>query len=487
MLLTMLGFCRAESIRLKNGTMITADKVNEKDGKVDYTIGGTSYSVPKSTVSSIEHSATIGISIGTSKSGLIAPPLDSGLSLPTSSASHKVSHSQLAAALPRAPQTRSVDSSGLYAQVVNSSRVNERALYDIEAEGNAAKSSAAYFIAAQYTYDHSDGEAARKYMRRCIEFEPDQPELLEWYSVLLLDGGQHQEAVTQAEHAARKSPNSAEALFILGLAYYDSGRFSEAIESWKHAQTLHPSETITEYLEKAEREAAVEENFSEHEGTHFVLRYEGRKTGFRFPSELLYSLDRQYGELQRELGFSPDNTITVILYTEQQFFDVTQAPSWSGGLNDGKIRVPVRDLSGVTPQLESVLRHEMSHSFIHALTHGRCPVWLDEGIAQMSEPRSSSAFAAELAQLFQEHKYEPLRYLEGSFHSFSPAQASLAYAESLAATEYLRSTYGMASLRRMLDSLSEGETPEVALSHAVQANYAQFESGLGSYLARSAQ
>jgi tetratricopeptide (TPR) repeat protein len=490
MLVTMLGFCRAEAIHLKNGTIISADKVTEKDGEVNYTVGSTKYSVPKSAVSSIEHSATIGISIGTSQSGSIAPPVDSGSSLPASSANqggnHRVSHSQLAAVLPRAPQMRSVDSAALYAQIVSSSRVSERALYDIEAEGNLSKSSAAYFIAAQYAYNHGDAEAARKYMRRCVEFEPEQAALREWYSVLLLDGGQHQEAVAQAEHAVQRAPNSAETLFILGLAYYDSGRFTEAIENWKHAQALNPSEAITQYLEKAEREAAIEGNFSEHEGAHFALRYEGRKAGFRFASELLSSLDRQYVELQRELGFSPDSTITVILYTEQQFFDVTQAPSWSRGLNDGKVRIPVGDLSGITPQLESVLRHEIAHSFIHELTRGRCPSWLDEGIAQMAEPRSSSAFAADLEQLFRERKYAPLRYLEGSFHRFSPEQASLSYAESLAATEYLRSAYGMPSVRRMMDLLSEGEEPEAALSHAVQVNYAQFESGLSSYLAHNA-
>ncbi len=47
--------------------------------------------------------------------------------------------------------------------------------------------------------------------------------------------------------------------------------------------------------------------------------------------------------------------------------------------------------------------------------------------------------------------------------SFSPAQAQLAYAESLAAAEYLRSTYGMYALRRMLELLNEGEAPEAAL------------------------
>jgi hypothetical protein len=231
----------------------------------------------------------------------------------------------------------------------------------------------------------------------------------------------------------------------------------------------------------------VEGDFSEREGAHFVLRYEGRQTGFHFASELLYTLDHQYGNLQRELGFAPDRTITVILYTEQQFSEVTQEPSWADGLNDGKVRIPVRDLSGVTPQLEAVLMHEMTHSFIRSLTHGRCPQWLNEGIAQMEEPRRSSAFAAPLAQLFREGRQVTLHYLEGSFTRFSPAQAQLAYAESLAATEYLRSAYGMYALHRMLELLNDGEEPEAALSHAVQANYAEFERGLGSYLAKSAQ
>jgi hypothetical protein len=271
------------------------------------------------------------------------------------------------------------------------------------------------------------------------------------------------------------------------MADYDSGRFAEAIENWKRAQQLQPSEAIAGYLEKAEREAKVEGNFSEREGTHFVLRYEGRQAAFHFPSQLLYTLDRQYGELQRDLGFAPDSTITVILYTEQQFFDVTQAPSWAGALNDGKLRIPVRDLSDVTPQLESVLRHEMTHSFIHALTHGRCPTWLNEGLAQMEEPRSSGAFAAPLARLLHDGRAVPLRYLEGPFLRLSPAQAQLAYAESLAATEYLRSAYGMYALRHMLELLSDGEAPEAALNRAFRANYAEIESGLGEYLAKNAQ
>jgi len=288
----------------------------------------------------------------------------------------------------------------------------------------------------------------------------------------------------QAERALEKAPHSADAFQTVGLAYYDSGRLTDAIENWKRAQEIKPSPAIANYLAKAEREAAVEQRFNERDSKHFVLRYEGREAAFRFPSELLSTLDRQYGELQRELGFSPDSTVTVILYTQQQFFDVTQAPSWAGALNDGKLRIPVRDLAGVTPELESVLKHELTHSFIYALTHGRCPTWLNEGLAQMEEPRTSSMYAASLAQLFSNNQQAPLRVLEGSFIRFTPAQAQLAYAESLAATEYLRSTYGTNALRKMLELLSDGEAPEAALTKVTNNNYARFETGLGAYLAK---
>jgi tetratricopeptide (TPR) repeat protein len=494
MLMTLLGTSRADTIHLKDGTSVSATNITEKDGQVQYSAGGAQHSVPKSSVSSIEHGESFGLTIGTSKNGWIAPSKDSGPSHlvsgdtpgSTSGSTSKVSRSQLAATLPKEPQMRGVDSAALTAKVVNSNGINERALHEIEADGNSAQTAEAYLIASRYAYDHSDGEAARSYMQRCIGFAPDQAPLLEWYSILLLDSGLHQEAVTQAERAVQRAPYSAEARQVLGMADYDSGRFSDAIENWKRAQEIHPSEFVAAYLEKAEREAKVEGKFSEREGMHFVLRYEGREAGITFASELLSTLERQYMELQRDLGFAPNITITVILYTEQQFFDVTKVPSWCGGVNDGKIRVAVHDLSNVTPQLEEVLRHEMAHSFVHSATHGRCPAWLNEGIAQMEEPRSSSAFAGHLARLFHDGTQAPLRNLEGSsFLGLSPAQAQLAYAESLAATEYLRTNCGMYAIRRMLELLNDGEAPEAALNHAVHANYADFENGLGSYLARN--
>jgi hypothetical protein len=170
----MLGICRADAIHLKDGTTIAADKVTDKAGEVEYTAGGVQHSVPRSSVTSIDRADPFGLSIGTAKSGWIAPPANSASDRPAGPSTHRVTHSEFAAALPRVPQIRGVDSTALSSQVVNSNGVSERALHEIEDGSSPEKSAAAYFIAARYAYDHSDGEAARKYMKRCVAFEPYQ-------------------------------------------------------------------------------------------------------------------------------------------------------------------------------------------------------------------------------------------------------------------------------------------------------------------------
>jgi hypothetical protein len=111
--------------------------------------------------------------------------------------------------------------------------------------------------------------------------------------------------------------------------------------------------------------------------------------------KILESLEQDYGDLSRDLNAVPGN-IVVSLYTNQAFFDVTQAPAWTAALNDGKIRIPVSGMDSVTPALAHVLRHELTHSFIAQITHGRAPTWLNEGIAQLEEGRSTAEIGCAL-------------------------------------------------------------------------------------------
>jgi hypothetical protein len=213
------------------------------------------------------------------------------------------------------------------------------------------------------------------------------------------------------------------------------------------------------------------------------LRYEGQQSSESLRRAILSTLDAEYDELVREIGVEPRNNIAVILYTEQAYFDVTRAPSWSGAVNDGKLRIPINGLTSVTPELARVLKHELAHSFINQLSNGRCPQWLNEGIAQLIEPKSLTANGRTLAQIFKAQQEIPFNALETSFIRFSDVQALLAYQESLAAADYINDTYGMSDLRRILERIGQGSSPEAALRMTIHSNYGEFQDEVAKYLA----
>jgi len=145
------------------------------------------------------------------------------------------------------------------------------------------------------------------------------------------------------------------------------------------------------------------------------------------------------------------------------------------------LRIPINGLSSVTPELARVLKHELAHSFISQLSGGRCPQWLNEGIAQAVEPKRVS-HGQLLANLFQTQREIPLNALEGSFMQFSGVQATVAYEESLAAVQYISDTYGMSDLQRILEKLGQGSSTEAALRSTIHSDYGQLEAEVGKYL-----
>jgi tetratricopeptide (TPR) repeat protein len=484
-LLLLVVTAPADTIRLKNGAAITADKVTEKGDEVFYVVGATTYSIPRASVERIDRSGSFGVSVGAAPSGSAMP--DPGFSSAGSGSTPGPASApvrpKLAGANPGGTPIRGADHKALLARILNLNQVDPSALAAIEGEGNAQTSAAAYFEAGRFEMEHNDTTAARKYLKQAVSFAPQDPSLLSWYVTALVQDAQYAEAVTQAEQMATLAPASAEALKLLGLAYYDADRPGDAVRTWQRALALHPDDSaLQQYLAKAKRESAVEDNYRELDSSHFTLRFEGRQPGFTFRSDLLRMLERQYGELQHDLEFTPPGSITVDLYSQKAFYDVTQAPAWAEAANDGKLRIPLGDVSAITPQMERIIKHELTHSFVHFMTHGRCPQWLNEGVAQLMEPRDLGINGRALAQMFQAGKNPPLRALEGPFTGFSPIQAQVAYAESLAAVEYLRSQYGMRAVRQILEALGEGEPPEEAVRSAIHYDYARLQEEVGSYL-----
>lgn len=460
---TFLGFWLAlalptcaDTIHLKNGRTILADHVRENGTRYEYEIGEDSYAIPKSAV---EHVDAGGVPV----------------------------HAGADAKLPDLPSFTPPDSPAgegdLVGKIIKEGKVDADALASLEAKGNSELTATADFIAGKFEFERGNVAQARQHFENGLRFQPDNSTILTYYAALLLRTGNAAQALSYAQHAARSAPDSPDAYAMLGYAQFSSDRTKDAIASWKHSLELRPDPAVQRLLAKAQREQSTESDFTQNETSHFVLHYEGEQTSDALRRQILAALESDYDDLSRDLGTPPRDNILVTLYTNTAFFDVTQAPAWAGALNDGKLRIPVSGLTSVTPELARVLKHELAHSFIASLASGRCPSWLNEGIAQFLEPRNLGSQGRPLAQLFKAQQDIPLNMLEGGFTRFSGVKASIAYAESLAAVSYINDSYGMSDVQRILERLSQGSSAEAALRATIHSDYGQFESDLGRYLA----
>jgi tetratricopeptide (TPR) repeat protein len=448
----------ADTIHLKNGRMIVVDQVREKGNHLEYDIGDDSYAIPKSLVERV----------------------DAG-GMPVHAASS--SGAPTVADLPTFTSDTLASEGDLVSKLIKENKVDTDALSTLESRGNAELSATSYFIAGKFEFEHGNVAIANRYFESALRFQPENSTILIYYAALLVRTGKASQALACAQRAVRADPKSPDAYTILGYAQFASDRTQEAVASWKRSLELRPDPAVQRLLAKAQREQSAETDFAERESSHFVVHYEGRQTSEAFRSQIIAALESDYDDLARDLGNPPHDNILVTLYTEQAFFDVTHAPSWSGAINDGKLRIPISGLNSMTPELARVLKHELAHSFINQLSAGRCPPWLHEGIAQLLEPKTLGSDGRQLAILFKTQHNIPLNALEGSFLSFSGVQAYAAYAESLAAVSYINDSYGMGDIQRILQRLSQGSSTEAALRATIHSDYGQLESDLAKYLA----
>ncbi|MGC2329085.1 MAG: tetratricopeptide repeat protein [Candidatus Sulfotelmatobacter sp.] len=457
MLAAAVSGARADTICLKNGHKILVDHVRENGNRYEYEIGDNSFAIPKS---SVDHVEAGGMPAGSSGPG--------GASI---------------ADLPSFTPPDSLANEGdLVAKIVREGKIDTDALSALEGKGNAELSATANFIAGKFEFERGNANQSKRYFENALRFQPENSTILIYYAALLVRAGNAAQALPYAQRAVRAAPDSPDAYTMLGYAQFASDHTKDAVASWKHSLALRPDATVQQFLAKATREENAESDFAQRESSHFVLKYEGKQTSEAFRGQILAALESDYDDLSRDLGTPPHDSILVTLYTEQAFFDVTQAPSWSGAINDGKLRIPVSGLSSLTPELARVLKHELAHSFINQLSAGRCPPWLHEGIAQLLEPKSLGGSGHQLAQLFKAQRNIPLNMLEASFQSLSGSQAYLAYAESLAAVSYINDTDGMGDIQRILQALSQGSSTEAALRSTIHSDYGQLEADLTKYL-----
>jgi len=280
--------------------------------------------------------------------------------------------------------------------------------------------------------------------------------------------GRTDEARQYLAGALKVQPSLTAAALLLGEMLYREADLQGAIDVYEQALARSPGDPkLTSRLEAWRHEAAVHDTLSTKLANHFTILFEGPpdQPMAAHVSDMLESI---YWQVGGAIGAYPPNVLTVVLYSREQFRDVTKSPSWAGGMYDGRIRVPI---GGKVDEkdLRRVLTHEFTHAVIHSLAPRGVPQWLNEGLAVVMEQSGGSSMT-----LASDASAPPLTRLEGSFEKLSPEDARTAYAASAAATQALLDRGGPMVIYNLLTNLGNGMRFDEAFERAALVSYSEF-------------
>ncbi len=304
-----------------------------------------------------------------------------------------------------------------------------------------------------------------------ISLEPRDPSLLLGAALAAHLQGQAGRARPLLERALELSARYVPAAMLLGEVCYKLGDIETAIRTYEQVLEVAPAQAVVRTkLEAWRREAAVHSRFFQAPGAHFTILFEGPGEE-RLAARALEVLEAGYWRVGTALGVFPVEPMTVVLYTQEQFRDITRSPDWAAALYDGKIRVPMRGAIENPAELERVLVHELTHAFVRGVAPRHVPTWLNEGIAVYFEPEGRTWAEAEAAKT--KTRVTPAA-LAGSFEAFTGGEARVAYAQSALAVQKMMDLAGSTGVMALVADLGQGVPLAEAFERRLLMSYADF-------------
>jgi tetratricopeptide (TPR) repeat protein len=316
---------------------------------------------------------------------------------------------------------------------------------------------------------------AAKAFAAAIDAEPRDPSLHLGAGLAAHLLGQPTTARHALEQALTLDPRYTAASLLLGEILYRGSDLEGAIRVYEQALVHAPAhEQLTKRLETWRTEASLHSNFFQSQGAHFTVLFEG-PADEELARRAVELLEAAYWRVGTALYTFPEQVITVVLYTQQQFRDITRSPDWAAAVYDGRIRVPMRGALQRPEELERVLAHEFTHALVRGIAPRGVPTWLNEGLAVVFEPEGRTWAEAQLAKT---PTRLPAATLAGSFAGLSGAKARIAYAQSAVAVDKLIELSGTAAVVALLQDVAQGERFAAAFERRILMPFDTFVTGL---------
>ena len=317
---------------------------------------------------------------------------------------------------------------------------------------------------------HRFGEALEAFTKAAA-LQPGDASLCFGAGVAAFMLGQNNVAQARFECALALNPNHLQAAVWLGDLHYRAGRLHEAIAVYETALLHSPKERqLQQQLAVWRDEQELQGRFKEVRSEHFTALFDVA-TDEPLAREAIERLEAAYCRVGKTLGVYPSQPITVVLYTREEFRDITKLAAWSVAAYDGRIRVPLAGALEQRDELDRVLSHEFVHAVVATLGGRTVPAWINEGLATVLEPAGSEDAEATLART---DARPALSKLHGGFVSFSRRDAEIAYASSARAVRRLIEQCGAPAIVALLEDLGRGAPFASAFHQRVAMRYEDF-------------
>jgi len=318
-------------------------------------------------------------------------------------------------------------------------------------------------------------QAAVEAFREAIRLEPKNPMLRLGAGVAELQLRHDSQAKVHFEQALVLDPSLTLARAQLAQVIRRQGDLNEAIRQYEIVAAEAASDPgVRATLERWKRERELHERMRLEVGDFFTVSYEGEQDA-AMAAQALESLNKAYWRICDVFGTFPTRSVQVVLYTGEQFEDVTRSPKWAAAAYDGIIRVPMRGAGEKGEDLDRVLAHEFTHALVRSLATRGLPTWLNEGLASVLESDTIDWAAERVATL---DRMPALTVLSAPFGKLSGDDALIAYAVSAVAAKRLLDEAGGIAIANLLRDLGDGVEFEAAFLHRSQKSLAEFEASL---------
>ncbi len=143
----------------------------------------------------------------------------------------------------------------------------------------------------------------------------------------------------------------------------------------------------------------------------------------------------------------------------------------------------------ISPRLVDIARSRSqeanTHFLVHDLAHGRCPKWLNEGLAEYQGARYGAQGTEQLAAAAAHDQLVPWDQLNHQFSpGLSPQQVALGYQQSYSLVQYLVERYGFWRIRRILKTVGEGTPLDDVLTKEFHITLRRLQSNWRDWLPR---